>query len=66
MAAVIAEWMSRERRRADPGGERRGVHRVVGVEHEANVEDASSFVVGLVALQHVEEVGGLGQVRDRG
>ena len=41
------------------GGERRGVHGVVGVEDEDRVEDLGGPLLGLLAGQHVEEVRGV-------
>ena len=45
----------------DAGGEGAGVELVVGVEDECDVEGAGRGVGGLLAVEHPEEVGGVGE-----
>ncbi len=51
-----------ERRRDDPRRERRGVHRVVGVEDERGVERVGVLGARLLAQEHPEEVRGVGEL----
>ena len=55
----------RERRGDDPGRERRGVHGVVRVQDEQGVERIGSLGRGLLAGEHVQEVGCMGKLRVR-
>jgi hypothetical protein len=55
----------RERGGDHHGGEGGGVEAVVGVEDQRHVEGLGGDVVGLLARQHVEEVGGVAEVPAR-
>jgi hypothetical protein len=49
----------------DAGRERRGVEFMLGVENQRHIEGASISGARLLAAQHVQEVGGVAEIRTR-
>ena len=61
MAPVMAEWMSASVAAMTRAAKVRSVELVVGVEDESDVEGAVGGVGGLLAVEHPEEIGGVGK-----
>src|SRR3972149_43470 len=60
--AVTLAGGGAQRRGGDPGGERRGVGAVLGVEDEVEVHRVHGLGGRFASLEHVEEAGGVAQV----
>jgi len=40
-----------------------GIDRVFGMENQADVENAGQLRIGLLTAEHIEEIGGIDQIR---